>query len=114
MATYTPKRLVDPFQVTTSSSSAVYTVSVSGSTTVIKEVLVTNPTATPATISVFMVPSGGSAGNSTAVIPGITVAGNSILRVPMSAVMNYNDAIRASASAGSTLTLTVSGVEITA
>lgn len=110
MATYTPKRFVDPIQLTTSASAALYTPT-TGATGVIKEVILSNPTATAATASVFLVPSGGSATNTTTIVPAITLAGNSFITIPLSQVLNTNDSIRASASSGATITLVVSGVE---
>ena len=114
MATYTPKRLIDPTQLTTSSASALYTVPSSGVTTTVKEIIISNPTSTAASVSVYFVPSGRSADNTTVVVPGITVAGNSFYKSSFSTILNANDAIKASSSAGTTLTLTVSGVEISA
>jgi hypothetical protein len=73
-----------------------------------------NPTASSATASVYLVPSGGSAGNSTAIIGGITLAANSSLTYDLSQVLNASDSIRALASAGTTITIMASGVEITA
>jgi hypothetical protein len=110
VATYTPKRFVDPTQLTTSASAALYTPS-AGATGVIKEIILSNPTANAATVSVFLVPSAGTAGNSTAIVPGITLTGNSFLTIPLSQVLSGSDSIRASASAGATITVTISGVE---
>ena len=110
MATYTPKRFVDPTQLTTSASATLYTPS-AGATGVIKEIILANPTTTAATVSVFLVSSAGTAGNSTAIVPGITLAGNSFVTIPLSQVVNQNDKLSASASAAATITLTVSGVE---
>jgi hypothetical protein len=110
VATYTPKRFVDPTQLTTSASTTLYTPS-AGATGVIKEIILANPTSTAATASVFLVPSAGTAGNSTAIVPGVTLAGNSFVTIPLSQVLNSTDKISASASAASTITITVSGVE---
>lgn len=110
MATVTPKRLVDPLQLATSASSTLYSPT-SGVTAIVKEIVLSNPTANAATVSVFLVPTGGSAGNSTAIVPGITLSGNSFVTIPLSQVLNYNDKLQALASAATTITMTASGVE---
>ena len=110
MATYTPKRFVDPVQLSTSASSTLYAPT-SGYTGVIKEILLSNPTTTTATATVYMVPSGGTAGNSNAIVPAITIAGNSFITIPLSQVMTTGDTLKALASVGTTITMTVSGVE---
>ena len=110
MATVTPKRLVDPLQLATSSSATLYSPA-SGVTAIVKEIVLSNPTANAATASVFLVPTGGSAGNSTAIVPGITLAGNTFITIPLSQVLNNNDKLQASASEATTITMTASGVE---
>ena len=110
MAAATPKRMVDPIQLGTSASATLYAPT-SGVIGVIKEIVLSNPTANAATVSVFLVPSGGTAGNSTAIIPGITLSGNSFGTFPFSQVIGSSDALKASASAATTITMTVSGVE---
>ena len=59
----------------------------------------------------FRSPTGGSAGNSTAIVPGITLAGNTFITIPLSQVLNNNDKLQASASEATTITMTASGVE---
>jgi hypothetical protein len=63
---------------------------------------------------VYLVPNGSSAANTNAIIGGITIAANSSLTYDLSQVLNTSDSIRALASAGTTITIMASGVEITA
>lgn len=113
MATYTTVRLVAPQQLTTSASAALYTVGAS-TQTIVKQILLSNPTASSATATVYLVPNGSSAANTNAIIGGITIAANSSLTYDLSQVLNASDSIRALASAGTTITIMASGVEITA
>jgi hypothetical protein len=110
MATYTPKRLgTMPSQLTTSGSSALYTTPGSTST-IIKSIIVANTTSSNATFNFSIVTA--VAANS-ALVYGLTVAGNSVLTMDnLSVVLQAGESFFASASAATTLTLTVSGVEI--
>ena len=110
MATYTPKRFSGPVQLTTSTSTSYYTPA-TGATGVIKEIILSNPTATPVAASVYLVPTGGTVGNSTTLVPGVTITGNSFITIPMSQVVNNGENIYASAVSGSSITLTISGLE---
>ena len=114
MATYTTVRLVAPQQLTTSASAALYTVPSSGTQTIVKQILVSNPTGTAATATVYLVPNGSSATTANAILGGITLAANSALTYDLSQVLNASDSIRALASTGTTITIMASGVEITA
>lgn len=110
MATYTPKRLTNPTVLTTSYVSQ-YTVP-SATTTIVKQLIIANPTGTAATASVSIVPSAGSASTSNNVIGGLTVSANSTLVFDLSQVLATGDSIWALASAGTTLNIVISGVEV--
>jgi len=110
MATYTPKRLAGPAQLTTSAGSSLYTPS-TGATGVIKEIVLANTSSSSTAVTVYLVPSGSSTGAATTLVPGITLAGNSFVAIPLSQVINNSENIYASATVGSSVTLTISGVE---
>jgi hypothetical protein len=100
------KRFVNPTTLTTSASSALYTVPAQY-TGIIKQLVVTNTTASPRTFSFFI---GSVASASTALFSATSVAANDAIVINLSQVLNAGDNIFASADAGSALNLTVSGV----
>ena len=110
MATYTPKRLTNPTVLTT--SYVTQYAAPSATTTIVKQLIISNPTGTAATVNVSIVPSGGSASTSNNILGGLTVSANSTLVFDLSQVLATGDFISALASAGSTLNIVVSGVEV--
>jgi hypothetical protein len=102
---FTETRLVNPRQLTTSASTALYTVPV-GKSAIIKQLVITNTTSTPATFTFYI------NGNTVdkALFSNTSVSGNDSLVINLSQVLNSGDTINALASAGTTLNITVSGV----
>lgn len=94
-------RLVGPSTLTTS-SSLVYTVP-SSRTTVIKQVVVTNITASAATFTLNI-------GASNSLFNAVSVAANDTMLINLSQVLTAGETLYASASANSALNLTISGV----
>jgi hypothetical protein len=78
----------------------------------ITKVVVSNPTGSPATYTLWMVASGGSAGNGNNVTPPQSVGAGAAVADPNAPglVLNAGDFIVAEASAATTLTISVSGV----
>lgn len=102
---FTETRLISPIQLTTSASSALYTVP-TGKSAIIKQIVVTNTTASPATFTFYI---NGSTSEK-ALFSGTSVAGNDSVVINLSQVLNSTETINALASANTTLNLTVSGV----
>jgi hypothetical protein len=102
---FTETRLVNPQQLTTSASTALYTVP-GGKSAIIKQIVITNTTSTPATFTFYI---NGSTVDK-ALFSNTSVPGNDSLVINLSQVLNPSDTINALASAGTTLNITVSGV----
>lgn len=103
---FVQKRLINPTTLTTSASSALYTVP-AGFSTVIKQLVVTNTTGSAATFTFYI----GDAVAGNALFSATSVAANDTVIINLSQVLQSNEVLRALASANSTLNLTVSGVE---
>ena len=102
---FTEKRLCNPTQLTTSGQT-LYTVP-SSKTTIVKQIVVTNVTASAATFSLYI----GSAATPNALFSATSVAANDTIIVNLSQVLTQNEILTALASANSTLNITISGVE---
>lgn len=101
--------MTNPTQLGTSAAS-VYTVG-SGITAVVKQILATNATASPSTVSVHLVPTSGTATTSNLIFAAIPVPANSTLAIDLAQVMNAGDQLFAFAGNATTVNLTVSGYE---
>ena len=98
-------RLISPTTLTTSASSVLYTVP-TGYSAIIKQLVVTNITGTAATFTFYI----GAASASNALFSGTSVAANDTVIINLSQVLSTGEVLRALASTGSALNLTVSGV----
>jgi hypothetical protein len=98
-------RFISPTTLTTSASSALYTVP-TGYSAIIKQLVVTNTTGTAATFTFYI--GAASAGN--ALFSATSVAANDTVIINLSQVLTTGEILRALASTGSALNLTVSGV----
>jgi len=78
--------------------------------TFLKDIDIGNATGAPLSVYVYLVASGGSAGPSNVLIPGISVPGNSILQWTGTQVLNTGDTIQVQAS-GLGCTINASGGE---
>jgi hypothetical protein len=102
---FTEKRLCNPTQLTTSGQT-LYTVPAS-ITSIIKQIVVTNVTASAATFSLYI----GSAATPNALFSATSVAANDTIIVNLSQVLTQNEILTALASVNSALNITISGVE---
>ncbi len=85
---------------------------VPGSTTaIVKQIVLCNTTASNTTVDVHLVPSGGTAGVSNALLYNMTVDANSTLFVNVAAVMATSDFIAAKANLATTVTMHSFGIE---
>jgi len=92
------------------SAATLYTVPGS-TTTILKQVALCNTTATNRTVSLYLVPNGGTAGVTNAVLYDVPVDSKSTIFVNMSAVMATGDFISGSASVASAVTVHSFGIQ---
>jgi len=104
----TPKRLYSGQPSTT--LSQIYTVPV-GKTTIVKNIILCNTTATDAKIDIYFV-SGGSTLPKDKVISQYTVAANDTVVVDLSAVLESASNISAAQNTANAITVYISGVEV--
>jgi hypothetical protein len=90
------------------SESTVYTVPASTDAKV-TEVVITNTSAAPATVSLSAVPTGGTAGNTNRLLAGITLDGSSVVIMDMSVYLTAGDFLSAVQATAGAITLTISG-----
>lgn len=107
---YTPLRLAQ-FQPGTAYATQ-YTVPAAKSC-IVKEIVVCNPTAGSVALDVSFVASGGTAGVTNNVIANHTIGGYSTVIYTFSQVLATGGFLSAKASTAASLTVTISGVEIT-
>jgi ATP-dependent protease ClpP protease subunit len=106
---YTPKR----FYIGQPGTSATTLATVpSGKTWIVKQICLANTTASDATVTIHLVPSGGSAGVGNMIVPGITVYAKSVVTVDLAQVMTAGDFIAGLQGTTSAITVTISGVEV--
>jgi hypothetical protein len=107
----TPKALVTPQQIA-NATTTYYTST--GLRTRIDKLTVTNPTAGAATVTIYLVPSGGSAGDSTTISKTKSVASLETWNCPdvVGHILEAGGTLQAVASAATTLTLAVSGAQL--
>jgi hypothetical protein len=75
----------------------------------VTEVVVTNTSASPATISLSAVPSGGSAGAANRLMAGVSIDGNGVTILDMSVYLGTGDFLSAVQGTPGAITLTISG-----
>jgi len=105
----TPKKLYVGQPATT--ITTLYTVPAS-TTTIAKNIILANTTATDATIDVHFVPNAGAAGATNKIIPTYTVPTNDSIVVDMAGVLETGDTIQALQATASAITVYISGVEV--
>lgn len=107
----TPLQLVAPQQI--ASSATIYYTSTATKTRIDK-VTVTNPTASAVQVTFYIVPSGGSVGDSTTITKTYSVPGLFTWNCPdlVGQIMAVGDTFRALASSATALTLMASGTQI--
>lgn len=107
--TVTAKRFINGSQLT--GAAAVYYTVPALTTSVIKALSICNTTAGAITVTIYLVPSGGSAGVTNAITSGLSVAANATYVCPeaVNQVLEAGGTIQA---LGANLTIVASGVEI--
>lgn len=102
---FAERRLTNPTTLSTVAST-VYTVP-SQYTTIVKQVVVTNTTASPASFNLYI----GSATSANAIFSNTTISANDSLIINLSQVLSSLEILTASANANSAVNMTISGVE---
>ena len=105
----TQTKLHAPSQLGTSAAT-LYTVPGS-TTTILKQVALCNTASSARTVSIYLVPSGGSAGVTNAVLYDVSVDAKSTTFVNLSAVMATGDILQGSASVASSVTIHSFGIQ---
>lgn len=98
------------------SSSTLYTTPAKGAQgpppkAMVTEILVTNVHSAALAVTVYFVPVGGSAGDSTTIIPAVTFPANSITRIDLQTILEESGTIRGFAGTANKINLTISGIE---
>lgn len=110
MATYTTKELKAVTQLT-ATAATLYTAPAS-TTTTIKTIVISNVTASAATVTLYVVPSAGTAGATNAIMLGVPIAANTITTIDTAIVIPTGAFVSALASATGTINVHLSGIEI--
>lgn len=111
MSIYTPKQFCDSRQLTTS-ASAYYTVP-SATTSIVKQILLSNVTASDATATIHFIPDAGSLLPTNKVFGEITISANSTQVIDLSSVLPTGSQISALSGTASAINIHISGVEAT-
>lgn len=108
----TNKKLVEGSQLTT--SAATYYTAPANTTTIIKKVTITNTSSGAVTVTIYLVPSGGSAGAANTITSAKSIAAGATYEAyeVENQVLMTSDSIQALASAATSLTLQASGIEV--
>lgn len=108
---YTPKILY-PSAYPSNGGSTIYTVPASTST-IVKNIVLTNTTGTDADLHLSVVPPAGSASTSNRILSSHTVPANGINTLDVSIVMPAGASLHATNVTSQAIVVTISGVEIT-
>ena len=108
----TNKALAEGVQLT--NAAATYYTAPALTTTILKKLTVTNSTAGAVSLTVYLVPSAGTAGVTNIVTSAKSIAAGAVYEAyeAENHVLNPGDTLQAFASAGASLTLRASGIEI--
>ena len=109
MAVYTPKRFY--INQPTTSATTLYTVT-AGASQIVKNILLNNTTASDATITLNIVPTGGSASTTNRLLSTYTVKANDTVAIDCSIVMNSTDFVSGLQGTSGAITVIISGVEV--
>lgn len=111
MASYSLARLAALTQLT-ASAATLYTVTAPRTKAVVKQILVSNTSASSATVTIHIVPALGTASSATKIIPEVSVAANSVITFDVTQVLNVGETLQALASTGSAINAIISGYEV--
>lgn len=103
----TPEKFGQASISTSPTLTTIYTVPAS-TRAIVKTIDIANTSSSALTITIYFVPSGGSAGASNTIIPSVTLPPTDIMQWSGAQVLNEGDVIQATAS-GSGVTVTISG-----
>jgi hypothetical protein len=103
---YTPTRFYHAMPTT--STTTLFTST--GLRAILKQIMLTNTGATASGITLYLVPSGGSAANNNMIVPDLSVPGNSIITLDVMLVMNLNDFVAGISDSGTNITVSIHGV----
>jgi len=104
------KTLTDPVTLTT--SFVARCTGPSSKTWIVKQIILTNYSASAATVDIRLVPASATAGNEHLIFKALSLAAYETTLLNMSLVLETSDAIFALASAGTAVNLTIFGVEV--
>ena len=108
---FTEKRLSGPTSLTANTETTLYICpTAQTTTTIVKQIVVTN-TGSATTFNLSLVPVAGTAGTGNRLFNSLAVAANETILLDVSQVMTSGDFISARSGAGSTVNVTISGVE---
>jgi len=108
---FTEKRLSGPTSLTANTETTLYTCpTAQTTTTMIKQIVVTN-TGAATTFNLSLVPVSGTAGTSNRLFNSLALGASETILLDVSQVMTSGDFISARSGAGSTVNVTISGVE---
>ena len=110
MAVFTPKRFSGPALLTTTVTPA-YTVP-SGTTGVVKQIVFNNTGSANNTVTVNLVPNGGTVATSNQIVSLLSIAGYSQIIWTADLPLAAGDSIQLSSGISGNVTATVSGIEI--
>jgi ATP-dependent protease ClpP protease subunit len=110
MATYTTKQLAAVTGLT-ASAATLYTVPASTTTTV-KTILLANYTATDRSVTLYLVPSGGTAADGNAILKQVNIPANTTTTIDTAIIMPTGAFLSGLASVTSSINVHISGVEI--
>jgi hypothetical protein len=92
-------------------ASALYVVPAS-TTSIIKQILISNTTGADLDATLYFVPNGGSPSSSNKIFPEIIVSANNTLSIEIKSVLPTGSSIHGLASASVSLNIHISGVEV--
>lgn len=108
---YTEKRLAGPTALTANTETTIYTCpTAQTTTTLVKQMVVTNTGASATVFSISLVPTGGTAGTTNRLFNSVSIASNETIILDVSQVMTSGDFLSARATLAG-VNITVSGVE---
>lgn len=110
MAVFTPKRLSGPTLLSSSVGPA-YTVP-AGTTGVVKQIILNNTGSLNSTVTIHVVPNGGSPTTSNQVVSQLSIAGYSQIIWSADIPLQPGESVQLLASLNSVVTATISGIEI--
>lgn len=111
MAVFNPVRFSGPSFLTTSASTQ-FTVG-TGKVNVLKQIVLNNTSATAASVTVYLVASGGTASSANAIVTNLVISANSQIIWSADLPMTAGETLQALASTGTVITATTTGIEVT-